>query len=124
MTRRTKKKPDAAPECAADQIEPVAVEGSRGMRTAPVEVPSALSLGANLTIEDVGTLYQAVAQRLPGGLPLRLDGGELRGIDGAGIQLLAAAVRAAGGAVEWAGVSDALRAGARQAGMEAALALG
>lgn len=79
-----------------------------------------LSLGDSLTIVGVAELHQKMATALESGKSLLLQGGEIKQIDGAGLQLLAAFIKEAmeiGVGIRWEGLSDTLQQNARRLGL-------
>jgi len=87
--------------------------------------PSAVQLGETLTIEQAATMHAELGRRL-GAKNVVLDAGRLTRVDAAGLQLLAAFLRAAEGhgtGVEWRAPQPALRESARRLGLEGALRL-
>jgi anti-anti-sigma regulatory factor len=85
-----------------------------------------VQLGELLTIEQVAAMHAELGRHLHAGAVV-LEAGAVKRIDTAGLQLLAALVRAAesrGKPVQWRSVSAAVRDGARHVGLSAALGLG
>ncbi len=86
-----------------------------------------INLGDRLTIAGVAERRREMSAALDSGGPVVLQGGEIRQIDGAGLQLLAALIKeaaATGVAIRWDGISDALQQGARQLGLNEVLIRG
>jgi ABC-type transporter Mla MlaB component len=89
------------------------------------DTPSAAQLGDVLTIEQAAALYAELGRHL-GAKSVMLEAGALQRVDAAGLQLLAAFVRAArarGTQVEWRAPTAVLRDAARRTGLTAALQL-
>jgi anti-anti-sigma regulatory factor len=83
-----------------------------------------LTLPATCTLREAGELQQQLLKARPGVQGITLDGGDVRRIDTAGLQLLAAlALREAeaGRPLQWQNISDDLRAAGTRAGLATAL---
>lgn len=83
-----------------------------------------LNLGDSLTIAGVAELHQKMSTILETGEAITMQGNEIKQIDGAGLQLLAALIKEAvelGVEIRWGGISDSLRQGVRQLGLNEAL---
>jgi anti-anti-sigma regulatory factor len=120
-TTREPKVDGRAPEKTVCNVQPAAQEN----KPAATASMGTIALGDSLTIEQVGALYADLAGRL-GEMHLVLDASSLTRVDTAGLQLLTAFVRAAGGRgarVEWCAPQMALRECARRIGLEGALRL-
>jgi anti-anti-sigma regulatory factor len=96
--------------------------------TAEAEAPGSdgFDMGDSLTIAEVADSHRRLTELLASGGAITLDGGGIEGIDGAGLQLLAALMRDASGQgieVNWSGASDALKAAADQVGLTDVLGL-
>ncbi len=79
-----------------------------------------LNLGESLTIASVAELHRNMVAGLESGGGMVLQGGEIKQIDGAGLQLLAALIREAAEtdvAIRWDGLSDTLQQGIRRLGL-------
>ncbi len=90
------------------------------------DTPGAVQLGELLTIEQVAAVHAELGRHLHAGTVV-LEGGTVKRVDAAGLQLLTAFVRAAesrGKPVQWRSASAAVRDGARHLGLSAALGLG
>ena len=78
------------------------------------------NLGGNLTIAGVAELQRDMISILESGGPVVLQGGEIKQIDGAGLQLLAAFIQEAmesDVSIRWDGLSDTLRQNTRLLGL-------
>ena len=85
-----------------------------------------LTLPASLTIAEVGEVHTALMHHLSNTAAVRVDGSGVEIIDGAGLQLLTAFVKAAGEktmVVTWQAASEVLGKAARQIGVDAVLKL-
>lgn len=92
---------------------------------APAADISSVSLGDMLTIAQVTAMHAELGRHLDA-RSVALDAGALQRVDAAGLQLLAAFVRAAdqrGAQIEWRSPSAALRDGARRLGLAVTLHL-
>jgi anti-anti-sigma regulatory factor len=87
---------------------------------------SVIMLGDSFTITDVATRHAEWKKLLVGGGRIDIDGGVLKTVDAAALQLLAALAREAqarGLSLRWRAASDALRQGAERLGLKTALRL-
>jgi anti-anti-sigma regulatory factor len=123
-------KAQAEPSSAAFAESPV--DSSPPADEAPPEPPQGehagnpVQLGESLMIQDVAQAMEAFRQALELGGAFTIDAANLEQIDGAGLQLLCAALRdarAQGVEVVWRDASERLRQAARDLGVDAELAL-
>ena len=85
-----------------------------------------LVLPTSLTIAEVGEVHTTLMNHLANTATVRVDGSGVEIIDGAGLQLLTAFVKAAGEKammVTWQAASEVLGKAARQIGVDAVLKL-
>ncbi|MCP5439792.1 MAG: STAS domain-containing protein [Chromatiaceae bacterium] len=85
-----------------------------------------LVLPTSLTIAEVGEVHTTLMNHLANTATVRVDGSGVEIIDGAGLQLLTAFVKAAGEktmVVTWQAASEVLGKAARQIGVDAVLKL-
>ncbi len=86
-----------------------------------------VALGSALTIADVTEWREKITVVFDLTEPIRLEGGEIDQVDGAGIQFLVAVMQEAvskGIEVSWVGVSEVLQNAAEQLGLSDVLHLG
>lgn len=106
-----------SPEPTAEQTVEVAGEASGEVL---------LALPSSLTIAEVGEMHTVLMNHLGNAAAVELDGSNVEIIDGAGLQLLTAFMKAATEKalmVTWHGASETLRQAAGQIGVDSVLKL-
>jgi ABC-type transporter Mla MlaB component len=109
----------------AGGIEPVAPQPAE-LPELPMDSDGTVLLGDSLAIQDVAEALEKFRSALELGDTLRIGAADLEQVDGAGLQLLCAVVRAARAQaidVVWEGTSKPLREAAENLGLDMELAL-
>jgi ABC-type transporter Mla MlaB component len=109
-----------------DRRTPKRKQGRPAAARAKAPPAAALTLAAECTVAEAGSLKASLVRLVSQAKPVTLDVSALQRIDAAGLQLLAAFVRdrrARARAVEWRGRAPALEAAAKLLGLRGMLQL-